>query len=129
MDYLRTGNPVHDPDLDTDTDPEQITGYTACDDRQALEDLLFAYYYVGRIRNETNHAAENVEEADTLFPDEKDVSTKLIHIQESIIYFIQAYDKVAGIVSSKDVSTVRITVKDVKAAARRIDRERRDSKR
>ena len=129
MDYLRTGNPVHDPDLDTDTDPEQITGYTACDDRQALEDLLFAYYHVGRIRNETNHAAENVEEADTLFPDEKDVSTKLIHIQESIKYFIQAYDKAAELVSDKDASVVRITVKEVKAAARRIDRELRDSKR
>ena len=115
--------------LDTDTDPEQITGYTACDDRQALEDLLFAYYHVGRIRNETNHAAENVEEADTLFPDEKDVSLKLIHIQESIMYFIQAFDKVTELVRDKDVSPVRITVKDVKAAARRIEKEYRDSRR
>ena len=111
------------------TDPEQITGYTVCEDMQALEDLLFAYFHVGRIRNETNHAEERVEEADTLFPDEKDVSVKLIHIQESIMYFIQAYDKVAEIVSDKDFSSVRITVKEVKAAARRMDSERRDSRR
>jgi len=111
------------------TDPEQITGYTVCEDMQALEDLLFAYFHVGRIRNETNHAEERVEEADTLFPDEKDVSVKLIHIQESIMYFIQAFDKVTELVRDKDVSPVRITVKDVKAAARRIEKEYRDSKR
>jgi hypothetical protein len=65
----------------------------------------------------------------SLFPDEKDVSLKLIHIQESIMYFIQAYDKVAEIVSDKDFSSVRITVKEVIAAARRMDRERMDSRR
>ena len=65
----------------------------------------------------------------SLFSVGKDVSLKLIHIQESIMYFIQAYDKVAEIVSDKDFSSVRITVKEVKAAARRMDRERRDSRR
>jgi hypothetical protein len=98
------------------------------------KDEPLRYYYAQEgdkrlIRNETNHVAENVEEADTLFPDEKDVSLKLIHIQESIMYFIQAFDKVTELVRDKDVSPVRITVKDVKAAARRIEKEYRDSRR
>ena len=58
------------------------------------KDEPLRYYYAQEldkrlIRNETNHAAENVEEADTLFPDEKDVSLKLIHIQESGVFWTQ----------------------------------------
>ena len=58
------------------------------------KDEPLRYYYAQEgdkrlIRNETNHAAENVEEADTLFPDEKDVSLKLIHIQESGVFCTQ----------------------------------------
>lgn len=106
------------------TDPEIITGYTVCDDRQALEDLLFAYLHVGQIRNETNHAREADDEKETLFPDNKDVSSKLKVIQEGIEYFIQSYDKVLELISGKDPSVVRISIEEVKSAGRRLERER-----
>ena len=106
-----------------------IQPYSVCDDKQALEDLLFAYLHVGRIRNQTNHAEERAEDSGTLFPDDKDDSSKLITIKESIEYYIQSYDKVSEIVKDKDPNVIRITSGEVKSAARRIDNEEGDGKR
>ena len=100
------------------TDPNIVTALSACDDRQALENLLFAYLHVGRVRNETNHASDEHGENGSLFPEEKDISTKLIEIQESIQYFIQAYDTVCENIRGKDPVVVKITADEVKSTAR-----------
>ena len=110
------------------TDPDIITAYTVCDDRQALEDLIFGYMHVGFIRNETNHARDRGGEKDTLFPDNKEVSEILIQIQESIEYFIQVYDKVLKLIEGKKPYVVRISTEEVKSAARRIEKERNKEK-
>ena len=102
------------------TDPNIVTALSACDDRQALENLLFAYLHVGRVRNETNHASDEHGENGSLFPEEKDISAKLIEIQESIQYFIQAYDAVCENILGKDPVVVKITADEVKSAARRL---------
>lgn len=107
------------------TNPDFVTGYTVCDDRQALEDLIFAYLHVGQIRNETNHAEDAVDANDTLFPDDKEVSFKLVEIQETIRYFIQSYDRVLELIAGKEPSVVKVTIDEIRSAARRIEREQR----
>ena len=98
------------------TDPEFITGYTVCDDRQALEDLLFSYLHIGRVRNETNHANDTVSASD----DDKGISSRLTEITESIQYFIESYDKVYENVKDRKPAVVRISSNEVKQAARRM---------
>lgn len=105
--------------------PEEkmIRPYSACDDRQALEDLIFSYMHIGRIRNQTNHAEERAEDDGKLFHDDKDPSEKLVMIRESIQYFIQSYETVLEKISGKEPAVVRISSGEVKAAARRLDRD------
>ena len=105
------------------TNPDFLTGHTACDDRQALEDLLFAYLHVCRVRNQTNHANDGSSDAGTLFPSDKDISAKVIEISEAIRYFIESYDKVYENVKDKNPDVVRFTVQEVKNAARNLERE------
>ena len=103
------------------TNPDYITGYTACNDRQALEDLMFSYMRIGTIRNKTNHAEETEEEEFTLFPDEKEESSKLREITEAIQFFIQSFDKVSENISGKNPVVVRITSDEVKRMAQRLE--------
>ena len=93
---------------------------------QALEDLLFAYLHIGRVRNDTNHANTGSGDNGSLFPDEKDVSVKLVQIQESIRYFIESYDTVLNQIAGKKPVVVRINADEVKAAARRIERAEKE---
>ena len=95
---------------------------------QALEDLLFAYLHIGRVRNDTNHANTGSGDNVSLFPDEKDVSVKLVQIQESIRYFIESYDTVLNQIAGKKPVVVRINADDVKAAARRIERAEKEKR-
>ncbi len=109
------------------TDPERITAYSVCDDRQALEDLLFAYLHIGRVRNETNHANDGHDSDGTLFPSDKEVSSKLIEIQESIRYFIQSYDIVNELIEGKETNVVLITSNEVKTVAKRLEKAERSA--
>ncbi len=111
------------------TDPNFITGYTACDNRQLLEDLLFSYIRIGTIRNDTNHAGSDYDEPDTLFPDEKGDSIKLRTITECIQYFIERFDMVSENVCGKNPSVVKITGFEVKAAARVLEEKEKSQNR
>ena len=107
------------------TDENFITVRSVCEDRQALEDLMFAYYHVGRIRNETNHAEDRAVESGTLFPDEKDVIAKLIRIQEGIQYYIQTYERVYDLVKDKNPTVIRVSTSEVRSAARKLENAER----
>lgn len=110
-------------------DPAILTPCSVCDDRKALENLIFAYFHVGRIRNETNHAEEVSDDGDSLFTDVRDVSAKMVKISEGIEYFINCYDIVEANVRDKDPHVVRIDVADIKAVSKRIERERAGERR
>ena len=107
------------------TNPDIVTAYSACDDRQALEDLLFAYLHIGHVRNKTNHASDSYYKNGTPSTEEKDISAKLIVIQESIQYFIRAYDIVLNKIAGKNPTVVQITTEEVKSKARRLERTNR----
>jgi hypothetical protein len=106
-----------------------LTGYTACDDRQLLEDLLFAYIHVGVIRNETNHASDEQSSSESLFQDDDETSSRLTEIKEAIAYFIQSYDAVLENVRDKNPTVVRITGAEVKSAAKKMKKAGRSENR
>lgn len=106
------------------TDPTRIQCYTACDDSQLLEDLLFSYLRVGMVRNDTNHAADDHdEEENTLFPDEKGDSPRVRLITECIRYFIQSFDRVSENIRGRNPSVVKISCSDVKRLARTLEEQ------
>ena len=94
-------------ELDTD-DPELIRAYTICPDREALRNLLFSYYYLGDVRNATNHAIEEFDGFTSIMQD-SDIGARMNMISQSIDYFIHCYDMVADLVArSGNVPIVNI---------------------
>ena len=75
------------------TDPARLTAYSVCTDRQALEDLLYAYYHIGEVRNITNHASED-DMDNRLLVEASDISARMATIREGIEYFLKCYDRV-----------------------------------
>ena len=71
-----------------------IRAHSLCTDREALRDLLFAYYYAGIVRNTTNHAAEEFEGFASIKKD-SDLGERMNNLVQSIEYFIHSYDVVA----------------------------------
>ena len=102
-------------------DSKIITAYTACEDREAVENVLYAYYHVGEIRNHINHADDSILET-RLMIDEKDDSIRLIKITEAIEYFIKCFDIAAAMTEDKELNVVTITADEVKAFAKRMER-------
>ncbi len=89
-------------------DPEMITAHTIVRDREMLRNLLFAYYYIGDVRNATNHAIEEFSGFSSIMSD-SDVGERMNLISQSINYFIHCYDLVAASVAeSGDVPDVDI---------------------
>ena len=86
-------------ELTTD-DPRMIKAYSICPDKDALRDLLFAYYYIGDVRNATNHALEEFGGFSSVMHD-SDVSERMNTIVQSIDYFIHCYDKVEELIKQK----------------------------
>ena len=81
----------------TTTDPETVKGHTLCPDTEALRDLLFSYYYIGDVRNATNHATEEFSGFSSVMHD-SDISERMNTIVKSIEYFIHCYDNVIELV-------------------------------
>ena len=104
MDYARQ----RISELQTD-DPESLKAHTIVGDREILRNLLFAYYYVGDVRNATNHAIEEFSGFSSIMSD-SDVGERMNLISQSINYFIHCYDIVAASVAASgevpDVDTV-----------------------
>ncbi|MBR2522809.1 MAG: hypothetical protein IKE53_00015 [Clostridiales bacterium] len=102
--------------------PDEVRAYTCCDDRQALENLLYAYYHLGEVRNRTNHADEtDVESAIVIDP--RDMSARLNLICESIEYFLLCYDKVAQLTEGKHPEVVKVLSAEVKAKCNELKKQ------
>jgi hypothetical protein len=109
-------------------DPSKITGFTACDGLETLQNILFAYYHVCVVRNKISHAeAGGVTNRHLLATENEDVSV-LDWMKDAIDYFIDSYDKAMAEVKDKNPQIILITSDDVKIIAENMREEYRKSK-
>ncbi len=92
--------------------PEEIRACTICPDKDAVEDLLFAYYYVADVRNQTNHAAETYDGFYNMMAD-SDIGERMDMIRQSIDYFLHCYERVTNLSKGKTANVIEITGEDV----------------
>ena len=113
-------------ELDTEDD-ELIRAHTVCPDRDALKDLLFAYYYLGDVRNATNHALDEFS-GFTSVRNDSDVSDRMNLITQAVDYFIHCYDKVTGLISENDAEAriIRVDTAELADYARELRKGHRD---
>ena len=113
-------------ELDTEDD-ELIRAHTVCPDRDALKDLLFAYYYLGDVRNATNHAEDEFS-GFTSVRNDSDVSDRMNLITQAVDYFIHCYDKVTGLISENDAEAriIRVDTAELADYARELRKGHRD---
>lgn len=105
---------------------EGIRAHSICTDREALRNLIFAYYYIGVVRNSTNHATEEFEGFSSIMRD-SDVGERMNKISQSLEYFIHSYDIVeenvrsTGEVADVDLITMDQIVEYTKTLRPRFD--------
>lgn len=104
-------------------DPEKISGHTACS-ISTLQNVLYAYYRLGEVRNKISHADADAMAERRLNVSESDISYAMIWMRESIEHFIKSFDAAMEEVRGKNPKIVPITADDVRNAADRIRRER-----
>lgn len=101
-------------------DPSVITGFTACDSIETLQNLLFAYYHIGVVRNKISHADEIAMADKRLMVSESDDISAFSWMKESIDFFIETYEKAMVQVKGKKPKVVTITGEYVRMTAERI---------
>lgn len=99
------------------TDPSLVTGYTACDSTETLNNILYAYYHVGEVRNKISHAEASAMTESRLVVYESDKSSALLWMRESIDFFIESYKKAIAEVKNKKPNVVIISSDSVREAA------------
>lgn len=109
--YVQSYARVRAAELDTET-PGELRAYTACPDRGAVEDLLFAYYYLGNVRNQTNHAEDSFDGFYEIMED-SDSSERMEMIRQCIKYFLHCYDRVARLTGGAAPQVVQITSAEI----------------
>ena len=106
------------------SDPSLITGITACESLETLQDILYAYYHIGDIRNKINHAESSAMAENRLVVSESDDPAALVRVKESIDFFISSYEKAMSEVQDKKPNVVIITGDDVRIASEHMRREK-----
>ena len=107
------------------TDPALITGFTACDNLDTLQNLLFAYYHIGTMRNKISHADTSAMAESRLAVSESDESSALLWMKDGIDFFIASYERAMAEVQDKKPTVVPITADEVRTAAEHMKYERR----
>ena len=107
------------------TSPDVITGFTACDNPQTLQNLLYAYYHTGELRNKISHADDDAMAETRLVVSESDESLAFTRMKESLDFFIDSYEKAVSELEGKTPNIVKITSLQVKQWA---DTIRKDEK-
>ena len=98
-------------------DPSQITGFTACENLDTLQDVLFAYYHVGFVRNKISHADSNTMERKNQQASGSDDISALVWMKDSIDIFIENYEKAMAEVHGKNPNVIIITGEEVREVA------------
>ena len=125
--YLQSYAQLRANELDN-KDPNEIRACTVCPDKDAVEDLLFAYYYIGDVRNQTNHA-ENTYDGFYDIMEDSDSGERMDMIRQSIDYFLHCYDKVARLSEGKPVNVIEITNEDITHYADQLRQQYRNMER
>ena len=110
------------------SDPSLITGFTVCDSMETLQNVLYAYYHIGVVRNKISHADANAMAEVRLMAAESDTPSAMLWMRDSIDYFIESYEKAIAEVKDKAPRVVTITGDAVRMAAERMSRERRNGR-
>ncbi|MCR4612273.1 MAG: hypothetical protein K5644_10280, partial [Lachnospiraceae bacterium] len=115
-------------ELDTPGE-DTIKAHTNCSDRTALSDLLFAYYYLGDVRNSTNHAADEFSGFINIM-NESDISERMILIKHSIDYFLYCYDNVLSIMEADkaEPNVIKVDTTDLSGYANELRKQYYDEK-
>lgn len=103
-------------------DPAKISGHTACSSEETVQNVLYAYYHLGFVRNKISHAESDAMAEYRLIVYESDVSSAMVLMRESIEYFIMSYEKAMEEVQGKKPKIVPISPDDVRIAADRMRR-------
>ena len=103
-------------------DPAKISGHTACSSEETVQNVLYAYYHLGFVRNKISHAESDAMAEYRLIVSESDVSSAMVLMRESIEYFIMSYEKAMEEVQGKKPKIVPISPDDVRIAADRMRR-------
>ena len=97
--------------------PGKIRGCTACSNIETVQNVLYAYYHLGEVRNRISHADEAALAEQRLIVSESDISYAMIKMRESIDFFIMNYEKALAEVGDKKPKIVAITPDDVRKTA------------
>ena len=104
-------------------DPAKIGGRTACDSLETVQNVLYAYYNLGMVRNKISHADAEAMAERRLMVSESDDSYAMVMMRETIEFFISSFEKAAEEVRNKKPKIVTISADDVRNAADRMKRE------
>ena len=94
-------------------DPAHLSAYSLMEGKEALEELLFSYYNIGRIRNQVSHGISGV----SVYPGQRKlrkVNDNVRILSEAVEYFIQQYDAAKMKIKDKKVSPLTITIGELK---------------
>ena len=103
-------------------DPAKIGGHTACDSIDTVQNVLYAYFNLGMVRNKISHADADAMTDRRLIVSESDSSYALTILKNTIEFFITSYEKALEEVRDKNPKIVYISSDDVRNAADRMRR-------
>ena len=106
------------------TNPSLITGFTACDSTETLQNLLYSYYHIGAVRNKINHAETDAVTRNRPEVPENKESAVLSWMKESIDFFIDSYEKAMAEVETKQPHIVIISGEEVRKTANQMKYDR-----
>jgi hypothetical protein len=95
------------------SDPAHLRTYSLVEEKEELEELLFSYYNIGRIRNQVSHGISGV----SVYPGQRKLrktNDNVRILSEAVEYFIQRYDAAKVKIKDKTVSPLTITIEDLK---------------
>ena len=104
-------------------DPAKISGHTVCDSIETVQNVLYAYYNLGTVRNKISHSDSEAMAERRLIVSENEASFAMVMMRQSIEYFIQSYEKALEEVRNKSPKIVAISPDDVRNTADRMRRE------
>jgi len=107
-------------------DPEKINGHTACNSIKTVQNVLYAYFHLGEVRNRISHAKNEEMTEVRLIVSESDLSSAMLMMKETIEFFIMSYEKALEEVRGKNPKIVFISGFDVRKAADRLRYEKKD---
>ncbi len=96
----------------TREDSRLIQAYSIVENKEKLEELLYAYYYIGNIRNKVSHSVNS----DSRFGNKRDVNKDNENIEklnEAIEYFIDQYDGIQEELAGKEYSPCLVDQKEM----------------